>query len=345
MGKKPPYIEMEAINDQYWDLTKAISVIACLVISALAISIVSLVLVTRPDFEIQTNFEDSTDTSFKSTSMVPCSNKSLGDEDRTFSGSTHLGTACPQSDNNCSVSVCGTDGYCMETVIDGGECFSTTQCGSGFSCNSTCMCYEVAPVTAECTLASDCQEFNANPCIEVSCVDGVCMTNLTSGAECSSTTQCGSSSVCNATCMCEEIVLPDLTWQLYTPTTQAGSNIGVVYPPNYYDGVYYRIVNGYLEMQLYVEIFDSTSSSITKNLIINTPPSVILSTSFNGAGVFTASSQVTFSSNSTVWIGTGASYINSATAVTLFVVANDQPTGASDLITHFCAGTFIGPVI
>ncbi len=93
---------------------------------------------------------------------------------------------------------------CETSLIPGAMCSSTTQCGSGFSCNATCLCEE-NPSSILCSSDEDCQAFNANPCIESKCILNECQTNLTSGAECSSATQCDRGFFCNSTCLCEGV--------------------------------------------------------------------------------------------------------------------------------------------
>lgn len=139
---------------------------------------------------------------FDTTIAIPCTNKTLGDNTKTFSGSTTLGTPCPKTDNECSEFICGEDGYCDQRVVSGGECYDSIFCSEGFFCNSTCMCEP----DLECTIDSDCVEFNANPCIEAKCTSNTCSYDLIDGAECSSPTQCSTSGLtCNSTCMCTPV--------------------------------------------------------------------------------------------------------------------------------------------
>ncbi len=168
-----------------------------------------------PQFTSSTDFESddlaivsSVTNVFFSTNAIPCTNKTLGNETRIFSGKTFLGIPCPKSDNTCSEFFCGGDGYCNQRAISGGECYDDFGCDEGFSCNSTtCLCDE-DPIIQECTVDSDCTEFNANPCIESKCVSNTCQINLTPGAECSSPTQCsGGGFTCNSTCMCTPVMV------------------------------------------------------------------------------------------------------------------------------------------
>ncbi len=163
-------------------------------------------------FDSITNYEPSElsiSEDIHSTIAIPCTNKTLGSETRIFSGSTFLGFPCPKTDNECSEFICGEDAYCHLRVTTGGECYDDFNCDTGYFCNSTCLCEE-NPVIPECTVDSDCTEFNANPCIESKCVSNTCQINLTPGAQCSSTTQCnGGGFVCNATCMCTPVMISD----------------------------------------------------------------------------------------------------------------------------------------
>ena len=113
---------------------------------------------------------------------------------------------CQQVNLPCAESRCNTTtNQCYIDLLPGAECFVGTQCNSGFACNSTCMC-DLITEAAGCTVDGDCQGFTANPCIEAKCVANTCVTQLTAGATCSSTTGCSSGQSCNSTCMCEPTV-------------------------------------------------------------------------------------------------------------------------------------------
>jgi len=136
-------------QSEFWTREKiAIYIFFVLVLVSLGLVIWSLI----HTYEQRTNFKLTSDVfsnekpQFSSYYNIPCTNETYGNETKTFSENTHLVTTCPQNANLCSEFFCGTNGICAEKVIDGGECYSSTQCNSGFSCNSTCMCTQIISV-------------------------------------------------------------------------------------------------------------------------------------------------------------------------------------------------------
>ncbi len=196
---------------------------------------------------------------------------------------------------------------------------------------------------AECDVDSDCTSFDGNPCIETTCVAHECQMALIDGADCSSTSQCSDGYSCSESCLCEVITIDSSTWLLYTPTVQNDSNIGLD-TIDFTDGVYYRVVNGFLEMEFYAIVTDAIDGSVVKELVINTPDDIFLNTTFNGAGIFTCATTVQYSDSSTVWKGTGSSGVFSNNSINFFIFANQVPSGSST-IPHDCGGSFIGPVL
>lgn len=116
---------------------------------------------------------------------------------------------CGTVNNPCQIFICNDDKECSLNLTSTAECSSSTECSSGF-CNSTCMCD-----IKQCNVNSDCGTVD-DPCQTFIC-DGnnMCSLNLTSTAECSSSTGC-SSGICNSTCMCEPID-SDIETLSYTP--------------------------------------------------------------------------------------------------------------------------------
>lgn len=134
------------------------------------------------------------------------------------------------------------------------------------------------------------------------------------------------------------------TWLLYTPTIQVGSNIATTFI-DFYDGVYYRVRDGFLELQFRAETNNSTDASPSKFMTIDTPPGVTLALGAGneGAGGITASGSPNWAADNTVWTGSGTAFRASATTITFFINTYNTPSGASNDL-HYMSGNFIGPI-
>jgi hypothetical protein len=195
------------------------------------------------------------------------------------------------SNNLCEEQVCIL-GICTTQTISGMNCSTAQECASNEYCASGCVCRGIN----QCDTTSDCLIISNNLCAEQVCILGVCTTQTISGMNCSTAQECGIDEFCGVGCTCisSGFSSTNLSWSVYTPTViSSASNLAGA---NFYDGVYYRVNDGFIEMQLYVEISTSTSNSVTKILIISTPSGITLDTSTNGAGVFCYRSCCTLSS-------------------------------------------------
>ena len=185
-----------------------ILILSC--IGLLVFLIITYNKATEGEVRLVTRYEDNAidlfpinAENFPDTLAFPCTNKTLGTDFRTFTGYTFPGIPCPKSDNQCATFLCGMDAYCHFTTIPGGECYSNSQCNGTDICDlNSCNC-----IPFQCNTASDCQQILGNDCLETSCISNVCVTDLITGAECSSTTSCPSFYSCNQTCQCEP--MPD----------------------------------------------------------------------------------------------------------------------------------------
>lgn len=268
------------------------AIIIIIVLLALTLSIWALVITyqQRTNFKARTDFFNSADPTLKSYFNIPCTNDTLGNETKTFSGKTHLVSSCPQTSNVCSEFLCGTDGYCTEQVISGGECFTNSMCGLQSECDlDSCACV-ASMVNTSCTSAENCPQINFNPCQEAICSDGMCSYNLTAGSECSSTAQCGDYQTCLSNCTCADIfhILQ------YTPTftnSSTGENPYDLDGASLVEAVFEDKVD-WVTVSLEITA-DAWDVNVTSYISFDFSLPILADTAVNGVGVFVASSNST----------------------------------------------------
>jgi hypothetical protein len=140
---------------------------------------------------------------FKDTYNIPCTNKTYGDLNRTYSGDTYLGFRCPETTNPCSINFCGADGQCIEQAADGNECYENGQCNNGQDeyCDwSTCSC-EPLVINTMCMNDTQCGIVDWTTCLAQFCQNGTCIQNYTMGSECAADDDCDPGESCQD-CLC-----------------------------------------------------------------------------------------------------------------------------------------------
>jgi len=271
-----------------WTWTKiAFYVFIFLVLVALGLSAwaVGHSYQNRTDFKLKTKF--FSDTNPKNLYNVRCTNETLGNEIKTFSGTTEVVSVCPQSSNECSEFACGTDGFCTEQTIDGGECHSNAQCGVGSRCNlNTCNCTLTA---INCTTSADCPIINFDACQEATCVSGTCSYNLTSGSTCASTTDCDQGFTCLSNCTCATVfIIQEYAPDFHNITSGLGDNPYFLNPPETLNAVF-EDKGDWVEVSL--EITTSIRDiNLTDGIAFDFDLPVLANTDFTGIGTFVASS-------------------------------------------------------
>jgi hypothetical protein len=170
---------------------------------------------------------------------------------------------------------------------------------------------------------------------------GKCTFGTIDGNECSTAQDCGTDEFCGLGCICVSSgsSSANLSWSVYTPIVN--TSISTLTVQSFIDGVYYRVNDGFIEMQLYVEFNSSTTASISKEFYISTPIGITLDTSTLGVGVFTIASTSVHSVDSTVYPGTGSSFIFSANEIGFNSLGIFASTGTST-VPHTGSATFVG---
>ena len=136
-------------------------------------------------------------------------------------------TDCPDvSDRGvCSGYQC-VNNTCVETILMGGECWFSDQCGPNNACNQTdCTCVP-APLN-QCQQSSDCPDISdRGPCVEYNCVSGVCIETILGEGGCWFDNQClTDGDTCDlSTCSCEPTPEPSCSFDFECPNiTDRGS--------------------------------------------------------------------------------------------------------------------------
>lgn len=200
-GKKPPPFQVPR-----WLNAQNIGILTALVFGIIGFGLglsAFLKADKQKSFVALTNFANSQNDN--SLLLIPCSNGILGTEDEEYKRNTFLAVPQPQTQGNCSTFICGSDGYWMEDFLGNSTCWNNAQCGVGRRCDlDSCGCVDV---DNSCTTNEQCGIFAANNCVISECIDGQCVTNLTMGAECATTSDClTSGETCNNSCQCTSAV-------------------------------------------------------------------------------------------------------------------------------------------
>lgn len=167
--------------------------------------------------------------------LITCNNATPGTVSAEYDDATYVNDLCPRSEDDCSFWFCAEDGYCDQDFTTNSTCWKSAQCADGFRCDlTTCGCVEM---DTTCETDEECGIFAGNSCLISTCESGQCVTNLTMGSECSSTSDCTSNQICNSMCACENIT-NSLNVETYTPTfynfTQGGFlNPFDLFPPSF----------------------------------------------------------------------------------------------------------------
>jgi len=316
-----------------WTKTKiTFYVFLVLVLVALGLVIWSLIYTyqKRTNFKLTNDVFSGENLDFNSYYNIPCTNETYGNETKTFSGNTHLVSACPQTSNTCSEFFCGTNRFCTEKTSDGNECSSNAECGLGSRCDlDTCEC---SPSIINCTTNSDCPKLDSNPCLESTCVDGACSYNFTAGADCASTVNCNEGFSCNSTCMC----VPVVSVQEFTPEF-SGPNITFVAwtlnPPSYLDSVF-KDLGEWVEVIIYLNANQFDASITGGNLGFDFTLPILPDTSELGMGVFNVACHDMLTAAETCFSCSGEVFLITSTSKGEAVCTNQNNVYNGTSVSH-----------
>jgi hypothetical protein len=126
--------------EKYWKafqiLTFAIAV-AAIFVSSFALTGIKFKSITNLDFSFNVGDPEI----WKSTNVLPCTDKPLGSDHTSFEGSTFLAINCPPVENSCRASTCNADGTCSDDLASGAECSSDSYCLKSEKCDlDLCTC-------------------------------------------------------------------------------------------------------------------------------------------------------------------------------------------------------------
>ncbi len=305
------------------------------ILLSLVVSITALVLISyygnilhkAPKFSALTNYFSSSTPA--GVLPIGCTNLTLGGQTKEFSGKTFLASTCPQTDNPCSEFFCNTEGYCNEMLVENATCYQSAQCGNFSRCDlTTCECIEFTP--PECTIDSDCGIDNSNPCVEILCVSGECMKNLTTGAECSSTTGCLDGYTCISNCTCQ-VIVSDFSVSPYTPTILAHETYSQPFdlPFSYMEVDYENFFNyARIDMQIVATSNTSITTGNRFGFLFSLP--TIADTSENSTGIFAVSQTDNININTSFFGSGSVSLYNSLFGLALAPNENYAYIGPND---------------
>ncbi len=220
--------------------------------------------------------------------IIECTNYTLGNETEEFTRTTSLSSTCPQTNNPCSEFICNTNGYCDQITKENTTCYQSAQCGNSSRCDlSLCECVSYQQ---ECITDSDCGIDNSNPCTELICVSGSCITNLTAGSECSSSTNCQSGYTCISNCTCQPLPGFEFNTTTYTPVFSAHETYSQPYSlPISYIYAVYTDLGTYARIDIQISTASNNTVTIQTQFgfLFNLP--VEADISVNGTGMFISS--------------------------------------------------------
>lgn len=312
--------------------------IASVAIAALIVGSIALnKILNHPKFTAETNFASTQEDALL---LIPCSNETFGNENRKYDENTFIKSPCPETENVCSEFICGTDGFCLETNALNATCHSSAQCGSLERCDLTsCGCIQ----DVQCIIDADCGIFEANQCVISHCNLGQCVTNLTMGAECSSSTGCSAGFFCGSNCTCQINTGGTLTVDTYDivySNINSTNNPFKLDPPNFSHNIFIDY-GDWCEVKIELVIrtisnYNATSEGGSFFFDFSLP--FPADASENGAGVFSISDEDFFLNPTTSFFAMGFTFITSSTTGQVFAsILNDQLV---DTVPSFYLGGF-----